>query len=163
MSNCFLTTESANSVMSVERFLFSFMVINDKSWCIIFHSTVIACIKTIIIHIVRLMIIIIHGILHDACSHKCWLISLKRSQQKHSASDSSDNALMTLAAFHGHIDFSPTLQIIAGCCESYPPRAAGRSFCSVLTWDWLSDLRNVISWDLIDCNWLMCTSCLWYE
>lgn len=42
------------------------------------------------------------------------------------ASDSSDSiALVTLAAFHGHIDFFPTLQIIAGCCESYPPQLAG--------------------------------------
>lgn len=46
--------------------------------------------------------------------------------QRRSASDSSDSvALVTLAAFHGHIDFSPALQIIAGCCESYPPQLAG--------------------------------------
>lgn len=98
------------------------------------------------------------------CSHRCWLIGLESSLQRRSASDSSDNVgLVTLAAFHGHIDFSPTLQIIAGCCESYPPRPAGRSLCSVLTREWLSDLRNVISWHLIDCHWLLCSSCLWYE
>lgn len=109
--------------------------------------------KTIIFHIVRLIIIVIYGITNDACSCRCWLIGLKPSPRRRSASDSSDNiSLVTLAAFHGHIDFSPTLQIIAGCCESYPPRAAGRSFCSVLTREWLSDLRNVISWDLIDCD-----------
>lgn len=109
--------------------------------------------KTIIFHIIRLIIIIIHGITNDACSCRCWLIGLKPSLEQRTASDSSDNiGLVTLAAFHGHIDFSPTLQIIAGCCESYPPRAAGRSFCCVLTRDWLSDLRNVISWDLIDCH-----------
>lgn len=51
-------------------------------------------------------------------------------------------SLVTLAAFHGHIDFSPTLQIIAGCCESYPPQLAGRSRWSVLTRHRLSDFRG---------------------
>lgn len=107
---------------------------------------------------------LIHGIRNDACAHKFWPRGLEPSLQQHWAPDSSDSVgLVTLAAFHGHIDFSPTLQIIAGCCESYPPRAAGRSFCSVLTQEWLSDLRNVISWDLIECDWLLCTSCLWHE
>ena len=120
--------------------------------------------KPIIFHIVRLIAIIIHSITNDACSHRCWLIGLEPSLQQHSASDSSDNiGLVTLTAFHGHIDFSTTLQIIAGCCESYPPRAARRSFCSVLTREWLSDLRNVISWDLFESDWLLCTSRLWYE
>lgn len=78
---------------------------------------------------------------------------LEPGLQQHSASDSSDSVgMVTLAAFHGHIDFSPTLQIIAGCCESYPPRLAGRSFCGVLTRQWLSDLKKVISWHLIDCH-----------
>lgn len=54
--------------------------------------------------------------------------------QQHAASDSSDSLdLVTLAAFHGHIDFSPALQIIAGCSESYPPPAAGRGVCCLLT------------------------------
>lgn len=120
-------------------------------------------IKPIIVCVVRLIIITIYGSLHDAHSHKCCLISSERSRQQRAASGSSDSGLMTLVAFHGHIDFSPTLQIIAGCCESHPPRAAGRSFCSVLTRQRLSDLRNVISWDLIDCNWLFFTSCLCYQ
>lgn len=68
-----------------------------------------------------------------------------------------------IAAFRGHIDFSPTLQIIAGCCESYPPRAAGRSFFSMLTQEWLSDLCKTISWNLTVCNWLLYTSRLWYK
>lgn len=68
--------------------------------------------------------------------------------------------LVTLAAFHGQIDFSPTLQIIAGCGESYPPPPARRSFFRVLTREWLSDLRKVRSWHLIDCDRRLCTSCL---
>lgn len=104
-----------------------------------------------------LIVIVIHSITNDACSHRSWLIGSEPSLQRRSVSDSSDNVgSVTLAAVHGHIDFSPTLQIIAGCCESYPPRAAGRSFASVLTRVWLSDLRNAISWDLIDCDWLLC-------
>lgn len=107
--------------------------------------------EPIIFNIIRLIIIVNHGITNDACSHRCRLIGLEPILQQRSASDSSDNVgLVTLAAFHGHIDFSPALQIIAGCCESYPPRPVGRSFYSLLTREWLSDLRNVISWDLID-------------
>lgn len=101
--------------------------------------------KAIIFHSVRLITAVIRRMRNDACSHRFSLRDLESSLQQHGASDSSDSVdLVTLAAFHGHIDFSPTLQIIAGCCESYPPRAAGRSFCSVLTQEWLSDLRNVI-------------------
>lgn len=56
------------------------------------------------------------------------------AQQHAAATDSSDSVdLVTLAAFHGRIDFSPALQIIAGCSESYPPQAAGRGVCCLLT------------------------------
>lgn len=75
--------------------------------------------------------------------------------QHRSASDSSDSvALVTLAAFHGHIDFSPTLQIIAGCCESYPPQLAGRSRWSVLTRQCLSDFEES---DILASHWLAST------
>lgn len=91
----------------------------------------------------------VHGITSDACSPR----GSEPSPQRCAASDSTDTVgLMTFAAFHGHIDFSPTLQIMAGCCESYPPRVARRGLGSVLTREWLSDLRNVISCDLIDCD-----------
>lgn len=110
---------------------------------------------TIIFHIVRLIITLIRGITNEACSHWCWLIGLEPSLQQHSVSDSSDNVcLVTLAAFHGHIDFCPTLQIIAGCCEIYPPRPAGRSYCSVDT--------RVAIWfkecDILQSHWLPLTS-----
>lgn len=74
---------------------------------------------------------------------------------RRSASDPSDSvALVTLAAFHGHIDFSPTLQIIAGCCESYPPQLAGRSRWSVLTRQCLSDFEES---DILASHWLAST------
>ena len=52
---------------------------------------------------------------------------------------------VTLPAFHGHIDFSPPLQIIAGSSESYPPKAAGWGCSSVLTQELLSDFGYMIS------------------
>lgn len=49
------------------------------------------------------------------------LADVEAGLQQHAAPDSSHSVgSVTLAAFHGHIDFSPTLQIIAGYCESYP-------------------------------------------
>lgn len=78
---------------------------------------------------------------------------LLSSHKRRTVSDSSDSfGLVTLANVHGHIDFCPTLQIIAGCSESYPPWAAGWSLCSVLTRKRLSDLTNVISQDATDCD-----------
>lgn len=88
------------------------------------------------------------------------LADLKAGLQQHSAPESSDSfGSVTLAAFHGHIDFSPTLQIIAGCCESYPPSADREEPLHVDMRALLSDLRKVIFWHLIDCNWRLCTSC----
>lgn len=63
--------------------------------------------------------------------------------------------LVTLAAFHGHIDFSPTLQIIAGCCESYPPLAGREEPLQCV------DMRPTIWFeesDILASHWLRLTS-----
>lgn len=86
------------------------------------------------------------------------LADLKAGLQQHSAPESSHSSgSVTLAAFHGHIDFSPTLQIIAGCCESYPPPAGREEPLQRV------DMRVAIWFeesDILASHWLRLTSVL---